>query len=182
MTGRLQLADAGIRIDSMPPKGRDLALAASEEEREAIAAQLAITAVEMLRVRLHADKFRGGFRVKGRLEAVVKQPSVISLEPVRQEIAEDIDRIFLPGGEKPFAGVAGAETFVDLEGDDVPDHFEGPEADLSDLIIETLALAIDPYPRAEGESIGDLGLESSESDDSSPFSRLRALKGNDPGS
>ena len=50
---------------------------------------------------------------------------------------------------------ASAEVFVDLEGDDMPDHFEGHEADLSDLIVETLALAIDPYPRAPDASLED---------------------------
>ena len=108
--------------------------------------------------KLHAVKFRGGIRVTGRLTATVTQPSVVTLEPVRQEIAEPIDRIFLPGGEKDFAGPANAEIFVDLEGEDVPDHFEGNEADLTDLIVETLALAVDLYPRAPGESLDDAGL------------------------
>ena len=44
----------------------------------------------------------------------------------------------------------GAEVFVDLEGEDLPDHFDGPEADLSEWLIETLALALDPYPRKPG--------------------------------
>lgn len=175
-TQRLRLADALIRIDSMPPDGRDLAVVATEEERAAIAASLAITAVERLEVRLHADRLRGGFRVTGRLEAAIVQPSVISLEPVKQSIAEPIDRVFLPAGEKLHAGPASAEIFVDLDGEEIPDHFEGQEADLSGLIIETLALGIDPYPRGEGESIEELGLETSVEDDSSPFSRLRSLR------
>lgn len=173
--GRIRLADAAIRIDSMPTEGRELAVNASEDERGAVAAQLAVSAVEKLAVRLHADRFRGGFRVKGRLEAVVVQPSVISLEPVTQEIAEEIDRVFLPGGEKDYAGPAGAEIFVDLEGEEVPDHFEGQEADLSDLIVETLALAVDPYPRLAGETIEDLGIEDGERDEASPFAGLRSL-------
>jgi uncharacterized metal-binding protein YceD (DUF177 family) len=166
----------------MPSEGRDLRLKAAEEEREAIAARLGISAVERLEVRLHADRFKGGMRVAGQLEAAIVQPSVISLEPVRQEISEALDRVFLPAGDKAFAGPAGAETFVDLEGEDVPDHFEGLEADLSDLIVETLSLAIDPYPRADGESVEDLGIENDDDDDSSPFSRLRALSKDDPGS
>ncbi len=117
---------------------------------------------------------RDGIRVTGNLRALVVQPSVVSLEPVTQEIEEPIDRVFLPGGEKEYAGKADAEVFIDLEGDDVPDHFEGNEADLSDLIIETLALGIDPYPRLEGESIGIAGDEDDEDD--SPFAGLKALK------
>lgn len=175
-SGRLHLADAGIRLDSMPAEGRDVVVRADEDERAAIAAQLGISEVEQLEARLHADRFRGGVRVTGRLEAAIVQPSVISLEPVKQAIEESIDRVFLPSGDKAFAGPAAAEVFVDLDGEDMPDHFEGGEADLSDLIVETLSLALDPYPRREDESIEDIGLMGGDEEEASPFSRLRSLK------
>jgi uncharacterized metal-binding protein YceD (DUF177 family) len=171
---RIVIPDASIRVDSMPATGRDVDIVVEREVREAIAAQLGVTAVDRLQVRLHAVKFRGGIRVTGQLKAQVTQPSVVSLEPVIEVIEEPVDRIFLPGGEKAYAGKADAEVFVDLEGDDLPDHFEGNEADLSDLIIETLALSIDPYPRLEGESVGIVGDEDDEDD--SPFAGLKALK------
>jgi uncharacterized metal-binding protein YceD (DUF177 family) len=170
-----RIRDASIRLDSMPPTGRDLQLSVAEEERKEIAGVLGITEIQHLDVTLHAVKFRGGMRVTGRLTAAIVQPSVVTLEPVRQEIDEPIDRVFLPGGEKPHAATANAEIFVDLEGEDIPDHFEGPEADLSGLIIETLALAIDPYPRAEGESLDTLGLPRPDEDES-PFASLKSLK------
>ncbi len=97
------------------------------------------------------------------------------MEPIAQQIAEPVDRIFLPSGEKDFAGPANAEIFVDLEGDDLPDHFEGNEADLSDLIVETLALAVDLYPREPGASLEDTGFKP-DPDESSPFDVLKALK------
>lgn len=174
--GRIRLVEASIRLDSIPSNGRDLVVHVSEEERAAVAERLKISAVERLEVKLHADKFRGGIRVTGQLEARIVQPSVVSLEPVSQDISEPIDRVFLPGSEKPYAGEAGAEIFVDLEGEDLPDLFEGPEADLSELVIETLSLAIEPYPRAEGETIEDLGVKLSDGAEESPFSKLKALK------
>lgn len=172
---RVQLADASIRLDSMPVAGRDVEVTPTDEERAAIAAQLGVTSVDGLAVRLHAVRFRGGIRVTGRLTAKVVQPSVVTLEPLTQEIAEPIDRIFLPGGEKEFAAAANAEVFVDLEGDDVPDHFEGNEADLSDLIVETLALAVDLYPREPNASLEDTGFKP-DTDVTSPFAALKALK------
>lgn len=171
---RVVIPDASIRLDSMPAAGRDLDITVEREAREAIAAQLKVTAVERLQVKLRAVRFRGGIRVTGQLRALVTQPSVVSLEPVTEDIEEPVDRIFLPGGEKAYAGKADAEVFVDLEGDDLPDHFEGNEADLSDLIVETLALSIDPYPRLEGESVGIAG--NVEDEDDSPFAGLKALK------
>lgn len=175
---QLRIRDASIRVDSMPPAGREIELSVADEQRREIAELLDLGEVEGLEVRLRAVKFRGGMRVTGRLTATIVQPSVVTLEPVRQEISEPIDRVFLPGGEKPRDGAAATEVFVDLEGEDLPDHFEGPEADMSNLIIETLALAIDPYPRAEGESLDSLGLPQAETEES-PFASLKSLKKTD---
>jgi uncharacterized metal-binding protein YceD (DUF177 family) len=174
-TDQFRIPDASIRLDSMPAAGRDLALVVGPADRLAIAEQLGITAVEKLEVKLHAVRFKGGMRVTGRLAAATVQPSVVSLEPVTQEIAEPIERVFLPGGEKAYAGPADAEIFVDLEGEDVPDHFEGNEADLSALIIETLALAIDPYPRQPGEALGAL-RDDGDTESDLPFAGLKILK------
>lgn len=177
-TPRLRLLDASVRLDSMPVDGRRIVVAPTEEERAAIAAQLGLLAVETLHVTLDAVKFRGGMRVTGQLLAAIKQPSVVTLEPVHQDIAEPIDRIFLPAGEKDFARAGGAEVFVDLDGEDVPDHFEGNEADLTDLIVESLALAVDLYPREPGVTLDDLGLKLSEPEEN-PFAVLKALKDKD---
>ena len=174
-----RLLDATIRIDRLPATGRELKLAPNEEEREAVAEFLELTAVDRLEVELTAVPFRGGIRVQGQLLATIVQPSVVTLDPVTQEIEEPIDRVFLPGVENPRTH-PGAEVFVDLEADDLPDPLEGPEADLSDLILETLALAIDPYPRAEGESVEELGLSGDPAPES-PFSALKALKDKDGG-
>ena len=100
-----------------------------------------------------------------------------TLEPVSQDIVEAIDRIFLPGGEKAYAGQADAEIFVDLEGDDMPDHFEGNEADLTELLVETVALALDAYPRLPGEEVGTIADADDDPSDDLPFARLRVLKG-----
>jgi uncharacterized metal-binding protein YceD (DUF177 family) len=175
---RVQLDDASIRLDSMPVTGRDVDVSPSADERAAIASQLGVTSVDALDVHLHAVRFRGGIRVTGRLTGRVTQPSVVTLEPLSQDVAEPIDRIFLPGGEKQYAATANAEIFVDLEGDDVPDHFEGNEADLSDLIVETLALAVDLYPREPGASLDDAGLKP-DLDNVSPFAVLKSLKPKD---
>jgi uncharacterized metal-binding protein YceD (DUF177 family) len=172
---RLRFEGATLRPDSVQAAGRDVSLDVPGEERAELASRLGVASIESLRVSLHAVRFRGGFRVTGRLEADLTQPSVISLEPVPQHVEEPIDRVFLPGGERDFAGPANAEVFVDLDGEDLPDHFEGGAADLSELIIETLALAVDPYPRAEGEKVEDVGLPDSGTKDN-PFAELARLK------
>jgi hypothetical protein len=171
-----RLPEASIRIDRLPATGRELKLAPTAEEREELAAFLELSGIEELRIELTATPFRGGIRVLGRLRARIVQPSVVTLEPVQQDVDEPIDRVFLPDARGATPKPSGAEVFVDLEGEDLPDPLEGPDADISDLIIETLALAIDPYPRAPGESIADLEAEL-DPEPESPFAALKSLKG-----
>jgi len=171
--------DASIRMENLPATGRDVVVAATDEQRIAIAEQLKITAIEKLDATLSAKRFRGGIRVLGQLKAVIEQPCVITFEPVTQVIDEPIDRVFLPSHDKAHSVPQGAEIFVDVAGDDEPDRFDGPEVDLSDLIIETLALALDPYPRAAGASVASIKVDDGDDGEVSPFSRLKALKTKD---
>ena len=96
--------DATIRVDHLPPEGRELSLVADPEQRSALAERLLVSSVEALEVELKVVKFRGGLRVFGRLHAVVVQPCVVSMVPVTQDIEEPIDRIFLPAAVRPARG------------------------------------------------------------------------------
>jgi uncharacterized metal-binding protein YceD (DUF177 family) len=174
------LPDALVRLDQLPADGREISFVADAEQRQLIAERLELSSVEKLEVNARAVPFRGGIRVEGRLQATIVQPCVITFVPVTQEIDEPIDRVLLPGSEKTYSGTPGAEIFIDLESDELPDHFEGGEADLSELIVETLSLAVDPYPHAPGATIE--GLEGDpRTEEERPFAALKALKikGND---
>jgi uncharacterized metal-binding protein YceD (DUF177 family) len=168
------LLDASVRIDNLPADGRNIDVIATPAQLATIATALKISAIERLEARLNVMSFRGGLRAHGRLEAVTVQPCVVTFVPVRQVIDEEIDRIFLPAAEQPKAAGAHPEMFVDLEGDDLPDYFEGHEVDLAEAIIETVALALDPYPRAEGAEI-PADLAPRDDAEISPFASLRSL-------
>ena len=175
MTREQPILDASIRIDRLPAAGRDLEVEANAEARQRIAEQLRISAVERLQAKLTVVRFRGGIRAEGRLLARIIQSSVVTLEPVTQEIDEPVDRVFLPEPDKGHKTAPGAEVFIDIEDEEFPDYIEGPEVDLSTLLIETLALAIDPYPRLPGESLEAVGI-TREEEDEGPFARLKILK------
>jgi len=168
------LLDASVRIDHIPAEGREIDVKSTEAERLAIADRLGISAVDRLEAKLKLDRFRGGLRVHGRVQAATVQPCVITFVPVPQQIDEDFDRIFLPTSEQPKSAASHPEVFVDLEGDDMPDYFEGHEVDLSEAIVETVALALDPYPRAEGASLDDV-VKPDDADEISPFAGLKSL-------
>lgn len=172
------LFDAIVRIDKLPTAGRTVSVNANEATRARIAEDMKLLAVESFVADLTVAPFRGGLRAQGRLKARIVQASVVSFEPVPQNIDEEVDRVFLPVGQTAKAPAPGTEIFIDLEDDDFPDHIDGPEVDLSALLIETLALAIDPYPRLEGEDLATIGIDAVE-DDSGPFAALRGLKDKD---
>ena len=168
------LFDAIVRIDRLPATGRELKVSLDEPTRAALAIALRLSAVDSFVATLTVVPLRGGIRAQGRLVADIVQPSVVTFEPVGQHVDEVIDRVFLPEAQanKP---APGSEVFVDLEDEDFPDHIDGPEVDLSVLLTETLALAIDPYPRQSGESLDSLGVDLGNGP-SGPFAALEKLK------
>jgi hypothetical protein len=167
--------DAIVRIDKLPTAGRSLSIDANDVERAKIADAMNILAVEHFFATLTIAPFRGGLRALGRLDARVTQASIVSFEPVAEVVSEEIDRVFLPAAKGGKAPAPGAEVFIDLEDEDFPDHIDGPEVDLSALLLETLALALDPYPRRPGESLEGLGLSLGDTE-SGPFAKLAGLK------
>lgn len=167
--------DAVVRIDKLPAGGRSVAVDADEATRAAIAEAMNILSVERFVANLTVAPLRGGLRAQGTLEAQVTQASIVSFEPVSETIAEDVDRVFLPVGRDAKAPTPGSEVFVDLEDDDFPDHIDGPEVDLSALLLETLALALNPYPRRSGESLESEGLPTGDKLEG-PFAELARLK------
>lgn len=168
--------DAVVRIDKLPAGGRSVAVDADEAARGAIAQSMNILSVERFVANLTITPLRGGLRALGKLDAAVTQASVVSFEPVSEVISEEIDRVFLPAPRDHHAPTPGSEVFVDLEDDDFPDHIDGPEVDLSALLLETLALALDPYPKGKGESLDKLGV-TLDAPEAGPFAKLAALKG-----
>lgn len=172
--------DAVVRIDKLPAGGRSVAVDANEAERIAIAKAMNILSVERFVAELSVTPLRGGLRAQGHLDANVTQASTVSFEPVTETIRETIDRVFLPAAKEGHAPTPGSEVFIDLEDDDFPDHIDGPEVDLSALLLETLALALDPYPRLPGESLEELGL-ATDPGAGGPFAELARLKAKDEG-
>lgn len=176
MSADQPLFDAIVRIDRLPSAGRNLSVNLDTETLATLASELQLSAVERFAAELIVVPFRGGIRAQGRLAARIVQPSVVSFEPVAQDIDEPVDRIYLPE-QTGHAPTPGSEVFVDLEDDDFPDHIDGSEVDLSALLIETLSLAIDPYARLPGESLDTLGVDLGPAE-SGPFAALNKLKKN----
>jgi hypothetical protein len=146
-------------------------------EREAIAGMLDLIELPRLAFsyRLARDG-EGGLHLEGRLCADVAQTCVVSLDPVATSLVVPVEAEFWP-----------AVRLEILERSDEPGQtglLDGPEAiidgkiDLGPLIYETLATALDPYPKREGASFEwhQPAPETPESPGTGPFAPLAVLK------
>ncbi len=119
-----------------------------------------------------------GWRLEAHLTARVEQACVVTLEPVTSAIDTEIDRRYLPAADLG-AGETGVPSERELGRDDDPDPFDGA-IEIAEVLVETLALAIDPYPRAEGAELaariaGPPGVEPLTDEAARPFAKLAAL-------
>jgi hypothetical protein len=162
----------------IPPGGKRFRVEADAAERESLALALDIPAVAALsgELEIHPVASRG-FRVRGRLEAQVVQNDVVTLDPVTQAVAEEVDVTLMPAeavGARPSRG----EVFVDAAEEDGPDVFHNGRIDLGVILSEHLALGVDPYPRAADTRFAG-HVESDPATDPSPFAALKALRDRD---
>ena len=116
-----------------------------------------------------------GWEIRGQITARLTQACVVSLEPVEQVIDQAAQRRYLPQAQMP-----DSEEIVVGEDDDSPDPFTD-SIDLAGLLLEELALAIDPYPRASGAELEQRifaapGIAPMTDEDARPFAKLAALK------
>jgi uncharacterized metal-binding protein YceD (DUF177 family) len=139
-----------------------------------LATLLGITAVRRLRFTGEIRPLgRRDFELEARLEAVVEQPCVITLAPVRTEVDEIVVRRYLAEMEFPDA------EEVEMPEDDT---FE-PLPDVIDagaVAAEALALALPLYPRAPGAELAPVvaappGVAPLSDADLKPFAGLKAL-------
>jgi hypothetical protein len=93
----------------------------------------------------------GGLHVVGLVSATVGQNCVVTLEPLANEIEENVDLRFLPPSVavRQDGDVDTTDKPRDAKWDD-PEPLIGGVVDLGALATEFLMLGIDPYPRKPG--------------------------------
>lgn len=151
-----------LQVDRVPKLGSTEKLAADPKELLALARRLNIPALHELKAELRATPWRGGgLKVDGELVADVEQVSVISLEAFRQTVTLPVVRYFLAPGAAP------------LDEDDEADPIDHGIIDLGEVVTETLALELDPYPRKPGEAFeAHIEADDTEPEKESPFAAL----------
>ena len=152
--------------------GDRIDIIADERERGSLVERLGLHSLD--RLEAHAVLTRDGQKIRagGRLKAALEQVCVATGDPCPAHVDEPFDLIFLP---EP--GAAGAEEEVELGQADLDTIFhDGSAIDLGGAMADTLALALDPYPRSAGAdaALKEAGVLTEE--EASPFAALAALK------
>lgn len=159
-----QLAEGPVTLD----------MAATEEERAGLARRFGLLTLERLSASV---EMRGAGKdkveIRGRLQARLAQPCVVTGDPVWADHREPVALL-----------LADEATVERLEEEDaVPDTVDLdvlPEADALDLgevVAQTLALALDPYPRRPDARLdAPDGVEVDRPSRSNPFEVLKGLK------
>jgi uncharacterized metal-binding protein YceD (DUF177 family) len=147
-------------------------LVATTDERAALAKRLGLLSLD--RLEAHAALSLDGpmVRASGRLKASLDQACIATGEPVHAHLDEPFDLLFAPEPK-----VAGGDEEIELGQADLDTVFhDGSAIELGDAIADTLALALDPYPRSAGAdaALKEAGVLTEE--EAGPFAALAALK------
>ena len=151
-----------LQTDRVPKLGSTEKLAAGAKELVALAKRMNLPALHDLKAEIRATPWRGGgMRLEGSLTADVEQVSVISLDSFRQVVSLPVIRYFLP------AGVSAGDD------EDDADPIVHGIIDLGEVVAETLALELDPYPRKPGEDfVAHIEADDVAPEKASPFAAL----------
>lgn len=167
-----------LDLSSVGEDGLSVTVTARDAERAALARLNGLVAIDRLEAALVVSREgRWGARVRGRLEAVVQQTCVVTLDVFEAEIDESVDVEFRPESEIAALEAQRArakETDAPLE--DLPDPIVGGRIDLGVLASEFLSLALDPYPRKPGVAYAEPASTPEDRAQDSPFAVLSRLK------
>lgn len=169
---------AVARLSREPEEENRFTVRPDEAERARVAAFLGLEAVERLTLSGTLVPAGRGWEFRGQLTATVVQSCVVTLEPVRDVVDVPVRRRYAPESE---LAVHGAEVELGADDLDGPDPL-GATIDLGALAVETLALSVDPWPRAEGVEMparqaAPPGAQPITDEDTRPFAKLRVLRG-----
>lgn len=129
------------RVDTMGERQRAVTIGATSDERAALARRFGLLAIDRLEAQFDLAREAGGVVATGRVTAVVTQACSITDEPLAVAVDEPVTLRFAEESE-------GTEE-VELSAsalDTLP--IEDGAIDLGEAAAETMALALDPFPRS----------------------------------
>lgn len=129
------------RLDILGPSDRAVSVEADETERAALAVRFGLVAIESLTADFKVRKDAAGVVAQGIVSASVVQACSVTDEPLAAQVREEIAVRFIEE-----AAVDGEEIELSEDALDTM-FFSGGGVDLGEAAAETVALALDPFPR-----------------------------------
>jgi uncharacterized metal-binding protein YceD (DUF177 family) len=163
-----------VKRDEVPDTGLIVALKATPQERDALAAFLGIPAVETATGEFVVSRWRGrGLAVTGTVSADVLQTCVVTLDPVATRIEEPVESYFAPAPSAHRAAARQDDSEItSLDVDELIDD----RIDVGVLMAEHLALGLPAYPRKPGVVFQPETDENGGEPDRSAFAALSKLR------
>jgi uncharacterized metal-binding protein YceD (DUF177 family) len=161
-----------IRTDTIGAEPRHLHVEATETERAALAKRFGLAALDRLDADVQVSRGTADIIAHGQLRAAVNQSCVATGEPVPAQIDESFTVRFRP----PQAS-GGGEEEIELGEEEMDVIFsEAGAVDVGEAVAQTLALYLDPYPRAPGAeaALKEAGVR--DEGEAGPFGALAELK------
>jgi len=161
-----------LPLDSLGAGEKKLTLTAGEDARAALAQRFDLVSLDNLTATLAVRRIPKSplVRVLGRFSADIVQTCVLTGYPVPAHIEEAVAARFGPEEAEP------PEVEFHPDEEDPPEAFTGNAIELGEWLSQCLAVAMDPYPRAQGAELATLteSRESADSDSYRPFESLLA--------
>lgn len=152
----------GERIDVM----------ADEHERKTIADRFGLLSLDRLEAHAVLERDEARIRAEGRIRGSLEQACVATGEPVAQAVDEAFEILFLP---EPRSAAPDEEIELSEEECDVV-FYDGAAIDLGSALADTLALAVDPFPRSPGAQAALRDAKVLSESEAGPFAALAKLK------
>lgn len=160
-----------VRADTIGSAGRPIHLTATPAEREALAKRFGLVALNRLEAEVSLSRANDDVVAAGSLVAEAAQSCVVTGEPVPQRIEEEFEILFRPHP------VAGGDEEIELDPRELDVVFhDGAMIDLGEAVAQSLALHLEPYPRAPGARAALDAAGVKDEGEAGPFGALAALK------
>lgn len=159
------------RIDTIGEGARSVSITADATERAALAERFGLLAVDRLEATFRVQRDAAGVVSRGEVRASVVQACSVTEEPLPVTVSEDVALRFVTEQE----AAAEEEIELDLDAlDTMP--YDGAAIDLGEAAAETMALALDPFPRGPNAAaaLREAGVISEE--EAKPAGALAGLK------
>ena len=158
------------RIDTIGGEPRAVEIDADAQERAALAKRFDLIGIERLTGSFTIRRDAAGIMVEGRVAAAVSQACSITGDPLSATVDEPVALRFVPEDEAGQDEVELGDSDIDV----IP--YDGGTIDLGEVAAETMALALDPFPRGPNAEavLKEAGVLSEEQ--AGPFGALAELK------